>query len=469
MIKLSSNLDFNFDIASVMIITDCKQLVKRASDQDLFNFKKEAGQTYLHIIAVGAYEGTGFNRNGDCFKEADCKSNHHWFRDSGKFDKIAGIWDGRSVHRHHKNKPESPKYGNVKVAYWNDEMKRIELIVGLDNEKCADILDEQETKGQTNWSMASKQAFDICSWCKHKAANDADRCDHIPNHLGEINKMGEMCGMINPNPRWFEISYVRRPADRIGMSLRTLDKSACVKTANYLSLYPDFYVPEDDHSHILISKKASEKRALITKLAAMEKRVEAVANGSIKDTKDKMIASHGAALNASDKLSDTTLEELRKYEPSKLFKVLADNGIVLGPEEFVKYIFGTDSKHDVDGMKSHLPDIFDSADEGELANDEKFEPSVSNTIPKELKSLISKLTDDHSIFGSPAHCRVMRIIIMGKAPKKLERSKEHSKEAFDKGLAKAYASYKLAALSYLDETNKLDDETLLNAVIQNRQ
>jgi hypothetical protein len=66
----------------------------------------------------------------------------------------------------------------------------------------------------------------------------------------------------------------------------------------------------------------------------------------------------------------------------------------------------------------------------------------------------------------------MRITIIGKSPKStLETKKEEkevSKEAAVKELAKQYASYKLAALRYLDEHNKLDDEVLLNAIVQNR-
>jgi hypothetical protein len=44
-----------------------------------------------------------------------------------------------------------------------------------------------------------------------------------------------------------------------------------------------------------------------------------------------------------------------------------------------------------------------------------------------------------------------------------------SKKAFDKGIAKAYAAYKLAALNYLTDKNCADQELLLNTVIQNFQ
>jgi hypothetical protein len=37
-----------------------------------------------------------------------------------------------------------------------------------------------------------------------------------------------------------------------------------------------------------------------------------------------------------------------------------------------------------------------------------------------------------------------------------------------RSLAKQYTAYKLAALRYLEEQSKLDEETMFNALIQNR-
>src|SRR4051812_10832452 len=98
MFKFSRNTDFNFGIESSSIITDKKSLVKRASAKELLkDFKRDPKQVDVHIIAVGAYEGTGFNRNGDGFADADCESNHHYFKDAD-----------RAFHRHHKNGKRDP-------------------------------------------------------------------------------------------------------------------------------------------------------------------------------------------------------------------------------------------------------------------------------------------------------------------------------------------------------------------------
>jgi len=461
MIKFTSNTDFDFGMESVSIITDSKSLTKRASAKDLLKYEKTAGQTDLHLVALGAYEGYRENRNGDAFKEIDCKNNCHYFKDAD-----------RAVHRHHKNKKTDPKYGNIKAAAYNPEMRRIELIVGLDNDKCADILDEQEKKGYTNWSMASKQAYDSCSWCGHKAASDAERCEHIPAKLGELNKEGEACYMENPNPKWFEISHVARPADRIGMSLRKCAADSHIKPmlpSDYLQLYTGFQPPEDE---IVLSKKASDKRRILSKLSEMEKHIDAIAKTAPKTSKELYMTRHASKLNDGPKLSEKTMDELRKFEPSKLLKVLADNGIILRPDEFTKYIFGDRvSKERTEGMKSHLPKVFSHLDEdaGEAVNNEKYEPSLSNILPKEIQEVVKKLFEDHSLFGAPAHGRVMRITIIKNMPQgSLKDEKEPTKEAFDKELANQYAAYKLAALNYIDEQGKLEEDLLWNSIIQNR-
>ncbi|MEY4399545.1 MAG: hypothetical protein RLZZ539_874, partial [Pseudomonadota bacterium] len=146
--------------------------------------------------------------------------------------------------------------------------------IGLDNDKCAEEIQKLAEGKQINVSMAAKVAHDKCTWCGHAAKTDNDRCSHIPKYLGELNKRGEMCSMDNIDPKWFEISIVGRPADRIGMSLKLASASRYIKTAaDYRELYPGFVAPQDDDHYIRISKYASEKRQLVKKLAEIEKQI----------------------------------------------------------------------------------------------------------------------------------------------------------------------------------------------------
>jgi hypothetical protein len=478
LIKFSDTNDWNWDTAPVQLIHNSNTLTKAGADNSELKTEKTAGQTDALVIALGAYEGTGANRNGDIFKEAECLKNYRTFVKSGS-KKADGTYDGRALNRHHKNKPSDPKYGNIKAASYNQKMKRVELVIGLDNDKCAEEIQKLAEGKQINVSMAAKVAYDKCTWCGHNAKTDNDRCEHIPVKLGEINKRGEMCSMENIDPKWFELSIVGRPADRIGMSLKLASDSSYIKTASdYKLLYPGFTAPADEDTTLRISKYATEKRTLVKKLAAMEKHVDAVLTGGPKNSKDKYLVEHKSKLKDSGRISDETIEELRKFDSSKLLKALADQGIVFSPEDFIKYLFGTQKLKNSDTMfdklKSKLPSMFSDLEEDgdDEVNEEKYEPSASDVMPKELLKIVKGLFDDHSMFDAPAHGRIMRITIVKKSPfsklKTRKDSEDISKEASIKELAKQYAAYKLAALRYIDDQNRLDEDTIFNTLIQNR-
>lgn len=478
LIKFSATEDWNWDIEPVQLIRSSNTLTKAGSDNSELRVEKTAGQTDALVIALGAYEGTGANRNGDIFKEAECLKNYKTFIKSGS-KKPDGKYDGRALNRHHKNKPEDPKYGNIKAAAYNQKMKRIELVIGLDNDKCAEEIQKLAEGKQINVSMAAKVAYDKCTWCGHEAKTDHDRCKHIPTKLGEINKRGEMCSMENINPKWFELSIVGRPADRIGMSLKLACDSAYIKTAqDFKELYPGFIAPDFSDDYVHISKYASEKRTLVSKLAAIEKHIDAVLSGSPKTSKDKYVVEHKSKLKHADGISDEAMDELRKFEPSKLLKALADQGIVFSQEDFIKYLFGAKSLgHKADDMfsevKKHLPSMFSNLEEDgdDVVNEEKYEPSNSDIIPKGLMNIVKGLFDGHSMFESPAQGRIMKITIVKRLPAaKLNKSNEEtlSKESSVKELVRQYASYKLAALRYIDSQNKLDEDTIFNILVQNR-
>jgi hypothetical protein len=477
LIKFSDTGDWNWDVEPVQLIHNSKTLEKAGSDKSELRTEKTAGQTDVLVIALGAYEGTGANRNGDIFKEAECVKNYKTFVKSGSKNKD-GTYDGRALNRHHKNKPTDPKYGNIKAAAYNNKMKRIELVIGMDNDKCAEEIQKLAEGKQINVSMAAKVACDKCTWCGHEAKDDNSRCSHIPTKLGELNKMGEMCSMDNINPKWFELSIVGRPADRIGMSLKLASDTTYIKTAaDYKILYPGFVAPADDYDFFKISEYAEEKRKLLRKLSAMEKHLDAVITGGAKDTKEKYISEQKTKLKESDEIPDDVIDELRKHEPSKLLKALADEGIVFSPKDFIKYLFGSNKLKNTDDlfskMKSSLSSMFSSAedDADDVVNNDKYEPSLFGGAPKSLSRMIKSLFDDHSLFEEPAQGRIMKITIVKRLPigkiKSKEASYDFTKVAAVEELKKQYTAYKLAALRYLDSQNKLDENFIYNSLIQN--
>lgn len=441
MIKFSATYNFDFGMEPTALIKGKATLEKRASEIDklLKTAHKNKDQELLHIIAVGAYEGTGFNRNLDKFAEYWCRKNAHYFVDSD-----------RAVHRHHKNKKNDPKYGNIKVAYYNEPMKRIELVVGLDKDKCADILQEQEKVGHTNWSMASKQKYDVCTLCKHAAYTDDDRCEHIPSRLGEMTKEGTIIGMDNPDPHWFEISYVRRPADRIGMSLGKVASQHMkpLLPSDHLAIYTGFEAPQEEAP--LISKHAADKRKLLRKLSELEKHISATSH------KDSIVN-----LTETEKLAN--VDELRQLDVQTFLKYAADNGILLSADNFFSYVFGDKVKQaHIDGAKTYLPNIFSTfeKDASELINNETFDINTTAVIGKVACSLPSAL--DYSLFLPYTQARQAR-----STNKTKTASIQETGEPLHKELALQYAVYKLATLNYLASRSKLTDDFVNFAILQN--
>jgi hypothetical protein len=261
------------------------------------------------------------------------------------------------------------------------------------------------------------------------------------------------------------------------MSLKLASDNNYIKTANdYRDLYPGFTIPEEDNTFLNISKYADEKRSLVKKLAAIEKHIDGVMKSTPANSKDKYLKEQRSKLSEADGISDHAIEELRKFEPSKLLKALADHGIVFSPEDFVKYLFGakalgSKSEDMFSKIKKRLPSMFSDMDESgdDEMNDDKYEPSVSDIMPKGLLNMVKGLFDDHSLFDKPSHNRIMRITIVKKSPKaRLALKEENTKEAAVDELSRQYSIYKLAALRYMNSQNRLDEDTIFNALMQNR-
>ncbi len=198
--------------------------------------KELPGEKLAHTIAVGAHEGWGFNRNGDGFKCASCEKYHK------TFEKFA------RAYRNHKNKNPAESYGTIKLALWNEPMKRIELVTSYNADKAAAdrngglIADKELEKlargDDIAGSMACRVSHDVCSFCGNQARTRDNYCKQAScgaggckDNLTKLVKIGNdyhHLGVYNPHPAWFDWSHVFRPADRTawGGSADYLTKAA---------------------------------------------------------------------------------------------------------------------------------------------------------------------------------------------------------------------------------------------------
>jgi len=209
---------------------------KRASGFDIDRIleKRKPGEVLLHVIALGCDEFYGPNRNGDAFTKEACRKYHRtfvkyarWFRE----------------HDHHNPKRS---YGRVLDSRFNERLGRIELIVALNGTKeaakankgrVATIELEKLARGEDiPVSMACKVDYDVCSGCGNKAKSreeycTADMCKYggCKENLGKTFSDGHTLRVFNPEPLFFDISYVAEPANRIAYTIGRLKTASAPK------------------------------------------------------------------------------------------------------------------------------------------------------------------------------------------------------------------------------------------------
>lgn len=182
----------------------------------------EPGKTYVHILALGAGDYYGANLNNDHFPWDGLQHDHT----KTAHPYMHGYKTFLNAHAfaHHVNKDPEKAYGDVLVSVLNHKMKRVELIVAIDEEKCIRnggqrTLEKIKAGEYPSTSMGCRVPFDVCSICGHKAKYRSEYCDHMRNDAGKIMADGRKIFVYNPYPRFFDISFVFIGADRTSFVL----------------------------------------------------------------------------------------------------------------------------------------------------------------------------------------------------------------------------------------------------------
>ena len=240
------------------IVTDTRELKKSASTVfgcDYGDVKPPKGQVGVHMIALGDEEAYGPNRNADGFPEHANETYHHTFSKFG------------AVYEHHRNRDPEKKLGEVVKTAHNRPMSRVELFMHVDEKKAADHLGRIEKEGSVPGSMSCVVPNDRCSVCHtlRKNAKDPDQCDHVRYSLGKMAENGKLIYTHNDEPKFIDISFVGRPADRTAYGFKVasgFESSIDAAEAEGV-VTPECLAYQ--------SEDAQAKRALYVKLANFEK------------------------------------------------------------------------------------------------------------------------------------------------------------------------------------------------------
>lgn len=462
MIKLISSASFNdtVDVGMRIIEDPASKSVKSAATifgcdyPDLAPDKDHVG---IHLVALGDFEHYGANRNGDSFPKQACVKYHDTFVRHGK------------VFRHHRNKDASANLGEVVKSAYNEPMGRIELFIRANKDRAADELDQLSREGTIPFSMSCKVAFDRCSICNNirLRAGDETECDHVKFNLGKMADDGSIVHTYNDEPRFFDISFVRRPADRIAWDL----KVAADLAVSSVKLASDEGVTVPD-SLAIDSESSQIKYGYIKKLAEFEQLYRRLSEATAISGRERFLYELRKSASTMD---DVTIEELRKYEPSVVFSKLADHGVIMDVRSFFKYAMGPDLgevKPYMPAIESRLATIFSDLLRKEscqgVCNNTRYD--VVDTARAIPTPLLNKVASAHTLIGSEMERRVVDATISGRDFKIVIDTP--TKIALDSGiidtLAEEYSAYKLAAIKAIGMRRNSDVDTLLAAAtVQN--
>jgi hypothetical protein len=293
------------------------KLTKVAADSRITSFvgdlKPESGKIYVHILAMGAGEYFGANRNADYFPEENLIRWHDTFRTSPAH-----------IFKHHINKNPEIAIGKVIYSVYNERMHRVEVIAWIDTQKGWDVVDKIERGEFPATSMACHTPFDTCSICGNKARSRNEYCVHLRSELGRVHADGTKTMAINDGPlKFFDMSVVFKPAD--------VTSSVLQKVA-----YENSRTKSRDYGPVLGSAESAfmqgltEKSAEIKKLSALIKEVE----GTMVNSSDTM---RGLLAKVKDPEEDI-IAMLEDFELDHVIHALADLGISPSIGFFAKLI-----------------------------------------------------------------------------------------------------------------------------------
>jgi hypothetical protein len=490
LIKYASPYDFSFP--DKQLVTVLEPGLTKSAGIDVSDIKYEPDTMKIHVIALGAGEYWGANRNGDYFPEKALQDYHETFVKFGNF------------HKNHKNKPHDPKFGWVEKSWYNPKMHRVELIVVVDLLKYPEFKDLIDSGKEIPVSMAAKLPFDICSICGHRRTKPGreNTCRHVNDELTKVLPDGRQVYAINTRPKFFDISKVWKPADRTAYVLRKV-ASADMEMEKYASPYlntqenfdgfrksgwkknengtwtrlnsktaaldeelnnagRDPFLAISKTSHLTkkayvephLRKQAWDKIAFIQKLSELEKRIEGELAGKVEDGKVKAIKNGISKVD----LPDEVLDSMSQLPKSTAYASLADKGIILRPKEFLRLNMGPKAPP-ADSLMPLIRGIFSKLSRRDDL--EQHWPSSDFDLGgcpehSRVSRVFSRFIEPRSILREPAVKRTI-MIVMVNGPKKPELSvdkKELEKESsFNQALATIYGLYKASALKYILDSN----------------
>lgn len=452
-----------------LIGSDRQEFVKRAGAEfasKLENIKFAKDEIPVHMIAIGATEDYGPNRNGDGFTRETCR------RDHTTFEKLARFY------RDHANKNPAKSFGLVKASAYHEPMHRIELVAALNGshevaEKNGGLIADKEMEKLAQGkdiavSMACKIPYDTCSSCGNQARTRAEYCDSTENgghckagglkhNMGRVLEDGHVLHADNTKCAFFDISHVFRPADRIAYVSGQLQKaaSACCISGAELAEQLGVTAP------ITFDLGGNSTKRAQAQLAALSQLVQAEQVGSQDWTR--------VALSSAPSVQPPIdVQGCPSVKMSEVLRGLADAGVVLPLRDFLTLTVKSADERLIGAVANALPDIFskvaNNTDVVSLLESNAYYPA--NAASTATRVWAEKVAQTHSILPAQVEKRAYLAALRSVTPKAVPSEKQAADTAAT-SLAQHYALYKIAAFATVCEKYGNDLLTANHCVLQN--
>lgn len=485
-----ASYEFDQPVASLIPLyrkgVDRDWLVKRAADAVAMLFDDlvvPPGHSAIHVIAMGASDRYGANRNGDDFYKtarrlelplADWKDvvvadgtrqtkSASTFTDrteTGLLDQHHTFTTHGDVYRHHRNRKSAGDkvWGKVAADVYNHPMERVELALLVKNAEWSDDLQTLASGGDVDFSMSAYVAHDVCSACGHKANSRSKYCPHLKRDLTTMLKSGHVVSAVNERPVFFDISRVGRRADRIALGL--LSKAAAYGRGE-LNQAPPISAAGLDPLMLAEAHPGpvGERLRLLEKAAAMEQLMRTTLGKS---------ESLNTEAGFSHAWENVGLPLGNHFKLAQVLRALSDQDVCLPLDGFAALWLGKDEMVKQAAMIQEamgmLPFAFEMAlaDPLPVVAGHDFAPDGAPQphLAKQAMTLAADFAMNRYAFTN----RMVRRIINDQGSRMVGWVKRASHNPAALELLQHYTAYKL---SFLNHSPQRDDQTMNLVVLQN--
>lgn len=407
-------------------------------ERELSELKPEKGMAYLHMLALGDGEYYGSNRNGDYFPKKANQDYHDTFVKFGH------------VFKHHKNKDPKKASGHVLSSSYNDDMRRVELLTKVSEDKWSEELTDLENGKDVPVSMSCTVPFDTCSICGNEAPSRKQYCDHLKYAMTSILDDGRQVYAINDEPTFFDISRVVKPADRTAFVLKKAASAVKVASGADLAEELGLYVPASvlmDSSPVYIQEKA----AIAGKLAEIEKELDGVAVAG--KVRGKGLFNHANSFSDEIQLvEDEDIEEMSK--DANLWYKLAEAKVSLPVKDFVKLISGPkwfETKKLLPEIKSAVPGMFRKLANSEYLMDVCSDSAYDAKGGAQLQSITGFVKEAFSLDPSSCDRRTTVSMLRNVDTPIIKSASDRDISSDARAIVNEYAKYKISLASALSD------------------